>query len=343
MALDISMLGATTAAHYRPTMEDNFFKYSALLDFLKTKGSQLIRSGEFILQPLMYGKNENFQSYEGMDTFKMVPAKKFTAAKYLWKKVGGTIPIAMSDFILNQGKEQRIDLMAAWIKQAELSLQEAAYTQLHADGTGNDSKDMDGLELIISITAGQTVGGINSNVETWWENYRVFTTANGYVQYTSGAIPLFNTGADKEEGVKAMDKTFRAISNGKNIFPDLILASPDAYSSYKNYLRIKEQIILGSQNKTVGTGFNGLVFNNQEVLEDTTCPGTYGGGAGKDARFYFINSKYLTFYRHAERNFVTDEWVKAANQDAKSCMLFLWGNLATSKRSGLAVMEVIGD
>ncbi len=71
----------------------------------------------------------------------------------------------------NAGKERIIDLLKGKFDVLETSMRNELGTQIYGDGTGNSSKDIGGLQLLVADdpTTG-TVGGINRANFTFWRN-----------------------------------------------------------------------------------------------------------------------------------------------------------------------------
>lgn len=107
--------------------------------------------------------------------------------------------------------------------------------------------------------------------------------------------------------------------------PDLIVADNNYYRFYLESLQAIQRI---SSEEMGEIGFTSLKYMNADVVLD----GGFGGGAPTNS-MQFINSKYLFFRPHADRNFAPlgDERF-AVNQDAMVKLIGFAGNLTCSNR-----------
>lgn len=73
-----------------------------------------------------------------------------------------------------------------------------------------------------------------------------------------------------------------------------------------------------------------LVLKNLEYQGIPVIPnGNIGGGAGTN-HMWFLNTNYLFFRPHAQRNFVPSDKITSINQDATVQYLLWAGNLTCS-------------
>src|SRR5258708_6862354 len=165
---------STTIANYRDTFSDNLSSSFFLMYWLTTQGRKLYEDGgESIVVPLMYGTNQTVKSYDGYEGLDVTPQEGLTAAKYPWKQVAGSISISRKEERQNSGDQRIINLLESKIKQAEISMSSALNLMFYADGTGNNSKDIFGLQLLVENGAAWgTVGGIDASdsSNTFWRN-----------------------------------------------------------------------------------------------------------------------------------------------------------------------------
>jgi hypothetical protein len=108
--------------------------------------------------------------------------------------------------------------------------------------------------------------------------------------------------------------------------PDLIIAD-NTY--WRNYLEALQPIMrLTSQDKEGEIGFDSLKYMSADVVLD----GGYGGGAPSNT-MYFLNTDYIFFRPHSDRNFapIGDDRF-AVNQDAMVKLIGFAGNMTVSNR-----------
>lgn len=114
--------------------------------------------------------------------------------------------------------------------------------------------------------------------------------------------------------------------------PDLIVADNTYYGYYLKSLQAIQRI---SDEKMASAGFATLKFMNADVVMD----GGQGGDA-PSAHMYFLNTDYIKFRPHRDRNMVPlnpDRF--STNQDAMTRLIGWAGNMTCSNRSlqGVAV------
>jgi predicted transcriptional regulator of viral defense system len=101
----------TTLANRSKTMKDNVSKNNALLSRLKEKGNfRPISGGSKILEELEYGEGDMVW-YSGYDTISYTPKQLFTAAEYALKLCAVPVAISGEEFLMNNDKEQVMDLL----------------------------------------------------------------------------------------------------------------------------------------------------------------------------------------------------------------------------------------
>jgi len=298
---------ATTLESRTGKLADNVTNNNALLYRLREKGNiRPLDGGSKIVEELEYGESD-YTWYSGYDTISTTNPEIFSAAEYEWKFLAAPIGCSGEELLKNSGRERRIDLMEAKIKNAEKTLKNQMSVGIYSDGTGSSGKQLTGLKALVadSPTTG-TVGGINraTSGNEFWRNYALNASA-----------PLTNATI-----YDAMNKVFLACSRGIDK-PDLIVASDDMYSIFEASL-IPEQRFTNS--KMADAGFQNLKFKGTDVIYD-------GGmkGACPAKHMYFLNTDYLRLRPHKDRNFklIGDKERMAINQDAVYKIIGWAGNL----------------
>jgi hypothetical protein len=182
---------STTLANYRSTLTDNVFTARPLTFKLMEKGRiRMLNGGTKIIEPLIYGQNDTVGSYSGFDTIALTPQTGISAAEYEWKQYAASISISGIEEAKNNGEQEIINLLEAKIMQAEESLREGFNQMFFADGTGNSSKDWNGLGNLVEATG--VAGGIDPSTNTWWASYEENTsTALTLAQMSSMHTTVF--------------------------------------------------------------------------------------------------------------------------------------------------------
>mgnify|MGYP005846809373 CR=1 FL=1 len=309
---------STTLRKYRDKLVDNVTSRIFLFDWLKRKGKMRIESGgEEIVVPLLYAFNDTVASYSGYDPIDLIPQEGIGNARYSWKQTAGAVTISGKEERQNSGDSQIINLLKAKTLQLELSFAGWFNEKLFLDGTGNNSKDIDGLGLLVSSDGTGIVGGIDSSIHTWWKSY-----------YINGA----KTSSDYDNLLSRMRTAYNTISKGVD-FPDIGITTQPVYEGYESKLTATVNYAIGIvDSRTADYGFQNLKFKGATLTWDSDCP---------SACLYFLNSNYIELVTHAMANFELQPFIKPDNQDAKSALMLWQGNLTCSNRAKQGVIVSI--
>jgi len=289
----------TTLANYRSQLTDNVFTARPLTYTLMEKGRiRMLNGGTKIVEPLIYGQNSTVASYSGYDSLSLAPQEGISAAEYDWKQYAASIAISGIEEAKNNGEQEIINLLEAKIMQAEESMRESFNQMFFSDGTGNSSKDWNGLGNLVE--SGNTVGGIDSSTYTWWKSYE---------ENTATALTLAQ-----------MATAYNSVSVG-NDHPDTLLTTQTLFEKYEALLQPNLRY---TDTKTADAGFQNLLFKAAPVMYDVHCT------AGV---FYFLNSKYITLVGHSNKWFAQTEFIKPEDTDARYALIMCYGNLTVRNRA----------
>ena len=289
----------TTLANYRSTLTDNVFTARPLTYKLMEGGRiRMLNGGTKIVEPLIYGQNSTVGSYSGYETLSLTPQEGISAAEYEWKQYAASIAISGIEEAKNNGEQEIINLLEAKIMQAEESMREGFNQMFFADGTGNSSKDWNGLGNLVE--SGNTVGGINSSTYSWWQSKE---------DNTSAALTLAQ-----------MSSLYNSVSVG-NDHPDLLLTTQTLFEKYEALLQPNLRY---TDTKTADAGFQNLLFKAAPVMYDVHCT------AGV---FYMLNSKYLTLVGHSGKWFSQTSFISPEDVDARYALIMCYGNLTVRNRA----------
>ena len=174
--------GVTIAASWNALVndkpEDNIFEDYWLLNRLKNgEGFKSIDGGDVITASLEYATNGTVAWYSDLETISTTRQDVFDRAEYSWKEIAGTVAHSELEAAINQGGAKKFDLLDGKLKNLRNSLDSTVNTALFSDGTGSSSKEIGGLQLIISTTPTTgTVGGINRANFSFWRNQQTAGT-----------------------------------------------------------------------------------------------------------------------------------------------------------------------
>ncbi len=300
----ISDIIATTIESRTKSAQNNLTNNNALLMRLAERGNiKPISGGSTILQEIFYNDpSTNFaNSYSGYETINISPDSPISASQWTLKHYADSVTISGPELLQNSGKEQMIELLATRVEIAEARLRNRIDIDLHGDGTGNGGKNLVGLSAIISTTPSSgVVGGIDRSTWTFWQNGAYTSTG-----LTGGAATAANIQA-------SMNTVALSRVRGTDHI-DLIYAGNTAYSLYLNSLQAIQRI---TDDKFGAAGFSSLKFYGGAGSADVVLGGGIGGNQTA-TRMDFINTKFLLFRPHKDRNFVAIGGDRqAVNQDA---------------------------
>lgn len=303
----------TTLRNRTGKLADNVTENNALLKRLKMRGNvKPVSGGRTIVQELEYAENGTFKRYSGYETLNINPSDVFTAAEFNYAQAAVAVSISGLEQLQNSGKEAVIDLLGSRIKNAEKTMMNNIASDCYSDGTADGGKQIGGLALLIDTTpATGTVGGINAATWDFWRNIAsTGTTA------TAANIQGLMNGLSLQL-VRGTDSA------------DIIIAGTNKYNFYLQSLQAIQRI---TSEESAGAGFTSLKYFGAGNAADVVLDGGVGGACPTDTMF-FINSNYLHFRPHVDRNFtVLGPERHAVNQDAMVKLIGFAGNMTVSNR-----------
>ncbi len=233
----------TTLAGYSKTMADNVTNNNALLRHIDRNGNKSPATGRTIVQELEYAANSTTKWYSGYEVLDTSTSNVFTAAEFNYKQLAGNVVISGLEQVENSGPEQIFNLLKSRIRNLEKSLKNDMATALYADGTGTDSKELGGLQLIVPGTVGNTVGGINSGTYSFWQNQVYDFSTEG----ASASATTIQT---------AMNTLWLACIRGADR-PDVIVADSTYFGFYWASLQTNQRF---TSDESASAGFMNLMF-----------------------------------------------------------------------------------
>ena len=315
---NLSELVTTTLRNRSRQIADNVTSNNAILLRLSEKGKvRPFSGGQNITQELSYAENSTAMWYSGYETLDISPADTLTAAEFTIKQAAVSVSISGLEELQNSGKERMIDLLEARIENAERTLQNTISVGLYSDGTGTSGKQLDGLQSLVADTpTSGTVGGINRATYSFWQNVTYDATTDGGAAASASNIQTY------------MNAVYAQLVRGTDR-PDLLLADGNYWSFYLASLQANQRF---TNEKLANLGFMNVKYFDADFVLDGGFQQS-GGGAPAD-HIYFLNTNYLFFRPHANRNFVPlnpDRF--AVNQDAMVKLIAFAGNLTASNCS----------
>lgn len=298
--------------HYLPQVVDNIFNSNAILKILLGKAKE--QDGGLKLRvPVMYGRNTEAEFYSGYELLGTNQPAIIDTALYPW--VQATVPINISgrDEMMNTGPDGIVDLIETRMSNAESSLKYLFTTKMFAAANANAATEITSLNDIVAADPTIGIGGIDSSDYSWWAPFTALA---------SGAANLseLRTVTDEDHLLLDMATQFRGAADGSDT-PDLLVTTDDVMSAYES--------IVGAQARWEGNGrladagWTVFRYKGAEMVSDKECT------AGM---LYFLNTRYLYFKVHPQRNFSFAPFLENRNQDAKVARIYWMGQFVCSQR-----------
>ena len=315
---NLSDIVSTTIQSRSGALADNVTNNNALLMKMRERGNvKPFSGGNVIMEEIMYNDTttENAGSYSGYDVIDITPNSPISAAQFDIKQYAAAVSMSGLEMLQNAGKEQIIDLLEGRIQIAEGQLMNDIGAGIYSDGTGNSGKDITGLALAVSAAPSSgTYGGINRANWSFWRNVAFDATTDGGAAATSSNIQSY------------MNRVAIQLVRGSDR-PDIIVAGNNYYRFYLESLQAIQRI---TSEASAGAGFTSLKYFGAGFNCDVYLDGGIGGQLNTN-RMYFLNTKYMKFRPHRDRNFVPIGGDRqSVNQDAIVKLIGWAGNITCS-------------
>jgi hypothetical protein len=305
----VSDIIATTIQARNRKIADNVTKNNALLAKLQQKGRiKTVSGGNKILEELSFAQNGNAGFYSGYDLLPVAQQDVISAAEYDFKQAACPVIISGLEMLQNSGREALIDLMEGRLTVAESTMANLIAGSLYSNGTGSGGKEITGLGVAVPTDPSTgSYGGIDRASYPFWASQ---------IQAPGVALTAANIQTQ-------MDLLWAKQVRGSDR-PDLIIMASSVWNVYVASLQAQQRF---TSPETGNLGFPTLKFMDADVVLDGGI-----GGFCTDKTAFFLNSKYIKFRPHSQRNFTSLSPSRryAINQDAEVAILAWAGNLTTS-------------
>lgn len=261
------------------------------------------------------------------------PNSPISAAQFSITQYAAAVSMSGLEMLQNSGKEAIIDLLEGRHKVAEAQLMNRIDNDIYLDGTGNSGKNITGLASALTTAGTGTYGGIARATWAFWSNQYYRGVTDGGAAVSASNIQQYMT-----------TLALRCVRGSSK--PDLWVASSDYYAFYVNSLQAIQRITSDSGSGTAGAGFGPeLKFYGGGMSADVVLGGGVSGVVSATAsantnstssgaptsNMYAINTDYLFFRPHRDRNFVPIGGERqSVNQDAVVKLIGWAGNLTSS-------------
>lgn len=308
---NLSDIATTTIESRSKQLADNVTKNNALLARLNKKGKvKPVDGGTVILQELSFAENGNFGWYSGYDQLPVAASDVISAAQFPWKQAAAAVTISGLDQIQNSGRARMLDLLESRIGVAEATMANNITGGLYSDGTGAGGKQLTGLAA--AVPADPTTGVYGAIDRSAWSFWR--SKVQAAAGYTSANIQTL------------MNQLWVQLVRGMDR-PDIILMDNLMYATFLASLQSQQRFTTVA---SAELGFSTIKFMDADVVLD----GGIGGFCPANSA-YFLNTDYLFYRPHAERNMVplSPDRRAPVNQDATVALIGFAGNATCSNAS----------
>jgi hypothetical protein len=317
---NVSDIIATTIESRTRKIADNVTHNNAVLMKLSKKGRIRPFSGGYkILQELSFAENSNAGYYSGYDLLPVGVSDVISAAEYDIKQAAVPVVISGLEMLQNSGKERMIDLMESRLQVAESTMSNLITAGIYSDGTGSGGKEIDGLNAALPLDpTASPYGGIDGATFTFWQNAVSDNTAAAVTPTT----------------IQGLMNDFWAQLVRVAYLSDLIMCDNVFWTTYIDSLQSQQRF---TNTNDADAGFMTVKYMDADVCLDGgvyTPNGATGGTGAPAGTAYFLNTDYIHYRPHADRNMVplSPNRRYATNQDAEVQILAWAGNLTTSGR-----------
>lgn len=330
---NLSEITTTTLRSRTGELADNVTRNNAILVRLSERGFiKPFSGGRTIVQEVNYANNTTWTRYSGYELLNIQPSDTISAAEFAIRQAAVAISISGLEQLQNSGKEAVIDLLESRINNAYDTMANGLAYDMYSDGS--ITGQMGGLQTLVSTSPGSgTVGGIDRGSFTFWRNQAYSCTSDGGAAASSANIRSY------------MNTLSSRLVRGRDA-PDLALCDGTFYNYFLESLQAIQRIN-DPGSKMTEAGFPNIAYmgtgKRMDVVLDggfqgtTTDGNTFGsGGAGAvggapASRMYMLNSKYIMYRPHRDRNCVPigDDRV-SVNQDSMVQIIGWAGNMTIS-------------
>lgn len=300
---NIDELLTTTLVNMRPGIRDNVFKSNSVFDWLYKKNKVKVRGGASISHGILYGTNNTARSYQRYETLDTTPVDGLTRDQWQWAQYAVSVSIdGFTERVANKSDSELENLLDQKKDQAEMSLQQLFEQHIFASSSG--SKDIKSIPEIIATSG--TVGDINGSTSTWWAS-----------QSKSG-------GAFATQGIADMTNLYNTIAIQNPVGgPEIIVSSQSEIEFYEKAMVANERF---TSTKEGDAGFGKVLFKTTPWVWSPQAP---------TGTIFMLHSAALEFIINSDTDFITTEFVKPYNQDARTAQILVAAALVTGNRRKL--------
>ena len=318
---NVTDIVATTIESRTRQIQDNVTNNNAGLAWIKDKGNvKTVSGGSTIFEEISFAENANAGWYSGYDLLPVAAQDVLSAAQFALKQAAVPVVISGLEQLQNSGKEQMIDLLESRIGVAESTMANLLCNGFYSDGTDSGGKEIAGLDAAIPANTSGTSGRFGTGT------YGAIDRATWQFWRPWSSHPTTALDASSIQG--AMNDVWGQLVRGRDR-PDLIISDTFMWGIYLASLQAQQRF---TDPNAAKLGFPSIKYMDADVVLDGGlyfASSAWGPGAVAKT-MYFLNTKYLKWRPHADRNMVPLSPNKrySINQDAEVTIL-AWAGAMT--------------
>lgn len=309
-------LVTTTYRNHKSKVVDNISNRNAFLKRIKKRGNYKTEDGGLTVAiPLDYAANSTYQRYSDWDVLNISQSEVLSAAEYQWRQIAIHVVASGRELRINSGDSQIVKLASARIKNAIRTFSNNFSSDLYS--AGSLTNQVNGLAAVVAETNTNTVGGIDANQWSFWQN----TVLDASDTVTTPSASNIENGL--------MLPMWLSLDRGPDDQPDLIVCNTTYYQYFEgSQVSLKRYTDSG----TVTGGFTGLKYKGADVVFDTSA-------SGIQSNMYFLNTEYLGVFAHRDADMDEMSDKEPVNQDGSVIPILWMGNVWCSNRKLQGVIK----
>jgi len=290
---------------------DNLYRSTPLLEQIKTSGGiELYDGGSQLDVPLILEEHSSIsQMSTGYEPINLAVTDAMRQASFGWADFIAPIVITKREELSNRGDRAVLSIAEARMKSVMGTLRREWERQAVA-GTSVILTDM------LTLNGGASATGFLEGLAVNTQN----NTVGGLAKATFRELEnqFVNAGATLSIPEMANLMIAAQIKTPDGSAPNLILASPLFYQTYKGLLFANERYI---DESVLDGGRMALAFNTAKMYVDSFLPAVSDAGNALSA--YFLNTKFLKVGFDSDANFKMSDFETVSGYAARSANIYV--------------------
>ena len=322
---------SVTKERFIPKVIDNIYESTVLFNRLRGKARPW-SGGQQIKIPTTIANRTALGSYSGFDTFDTTQEDVRIQFSVNPSQYYATVTVSGIQVALNKGDNAIVDLMATEFSDVARNFSEKLGEDIYLDGTGNNNKDIAGLQYHVDdATTAATYQG---------QSRSTYTNLKATRNAQSGALGFANLAADYDACQRGTDSPTLGITTPAVWTIIEALVTPvHNMDINKSYPKLTPTGL--EQGTSMSYGYNSILYRGVPIIADEKCT---------SGNLYFLNENHFFLYtisldskfvEGAKEGFAWTGWKKSINQDAIVGQLLWAGQIVgdsprtMSRRTGI--------